>query len=127
MEYTLKVTLTDSDGKALVSMSLDEKYVNDMGKHPQVNLLAEIFKMMKLQHETGVPVERPKEEFIDEFIEGVEWRVKSRKGKTAEELMLMPIEEGVLVTREDVVDLKWLAGISEEEAYEKLKGWYLGA
>lgn len=126
MKYSLKLTLLDDKGNSLVSSKFTEEHLKDMKAFHKIDFIEEMVKVMKLQHETGVPIEKPKEEYIPEFIEGLGWRVKNRRNKTADELMISPIEPDVMVTREDVQDLKWLGGISEEEAYNKLKAFYLG-
>lgn len=56
MEYNLKLTLMDDNGNALVSTNFDEEYLRSMKQYPQIDIIDEIIKTMKLQHETGSPV-----------------------------------------------------------------------
>jgi hypothetical protein len=69
--------------------------------------------------------DEPSDESIESFFESFKIRVTSRRGKTAEELMIVPIEEDIMITKEDVQDLSWLSGASYDGCYEKLKEWYL--
>jgi hypothetical protein len=124
--YKWKISLINEDDDREISMKFDDKYLSEMKElHSNFSWFDEMLNTLR-KYEEGEAFEGEHSvSELEPFFESFKSRVISRREKTAEELMIVPIEEDIMITKEDVEDLSWLYGAPYDRCYEKLKEWYL--
>ena len=103
----MKLTLLDDEGNPLVSSSFTEKLLSDMKQFHKVDFIQEMVNAMKMEigdTEGGSPMTLPHVEGRNWFSERMTKTLIERRTSPLDGLIERPIEDGIMVTREDVQD-----------------------